>query len=46
LARFLARLDKEYPGLGDVIRAWPGLDEPIRAGILSLAKAAKGRQRQ
>lgn len=32
----------EAPDLADVVKAWPAMPEPIKAGILAMVKAASG----
>lgn len=42
LASCLAFLSEKSPDLADVVRAWPKLPEPLRAGILAMVRATKG----
>ena len=39
LARFLASLLQEHPELGEIVKAWPGVDAQVRAGVLALIRA-------
>jgi hypothetical protein len=42
LAAFLAYLGRVNPDLAAVVRAWPKLPAPIRAGILATVRASRG----
>ncbi|MGD1001192.1 MAG: hypothetical protein ABSA67_10905 [Candidatus Brocadiia bacterium] len=42
MASCLAFLSEKSPDLADVVRAWPKLPEPLRAGILAMVRATKG----
>lgn len=42
LASCLALLEREQPDLAAVVRAWPTLPEPIRAGLVALVRSAVG----
>ena len=36
------KIEPKDPGLAAIIDAWPGLSEPIKAGILAMVRAAGG----
>jgi len=38
----LALLERETPDLAAVIRAWPTLPEPVKAGIVAMVRASAG----
>jgi hypothetical protein len=41
LAETLALFESQSPDLADVVKAWPKLPEPVKAGILAMVKAVQ-----